>query len=175
VQSASIRTPLLFANPVAAVRNFAASCRPDFERSQARRSPAHHNRKCLSYFRSIDEGTRHRSRASASVQSSSEADLSLENNATKSKAELGHKSRAVVYDLSATIYCILNRGLPRTTVYDLRFKYSATTRSSRVRGEISPRIKCNSLRFECNRLLYLNRGLPGSAVYDLSTDRQPPR
>ncbi|SRR5260370_27339698 len=34
------------------------------------------------------------------------------------------------------------------------------------------RIKCSSLRFKCNRLLYLNRGLPGSAVYDLSTDRQ---
>ena len=33
------------------------------------------------------------------------------------------------------------------------------------------RIKCSSLRFKCNRLLYLNRGLPGSAVYDLSTDR----
>jgi hypothetical protein len=28
-----------------------------------------------------------------------------------------------------------------------------------------------SLRFKCNKLLYLNRGLPGSAVYDLSTDR----
>jgi hypothetical protein len=34
------------------------------------------------------------------------------------------------------------------------------------------RIKCSSLRFKCNKLLYLNRGLPGSAVYDLSTDRQ---
>ena len=45
-------------------------------------------------------------------------------------------------------------------------------RQPEVRGEISPRIKCSSLRFKCNRLLYLNRGLPGSAVYDLSTDRQ---
>src|SRR5271157_6229264 len=33
------------------------------------------------------------------------------------------------------------------------------------------RIKCSSLRFKCNSLLYLNRGLPGSAVYGLSTVR----
>ena len=49
-----------------------------------------------------------------------------------------------------------------------RFKYSATPE---IQGEISPRIKCSSLRFKCNTLLYLNRGLPGSAVYDLSTVR----
>jgi len=35
---------------------------------------AHRNHKCLSHFRSIGEGTHHRSRASASAQSSSEAD-----------------------------------------------------------------------------------------------------
>jgi hypothetical protein len=40
-----------------------------------------------------------------------------------------------------------------------------------IRAELSPRIKCSSLRFKCNDLLYLNRGLPGSAVYDLSTVR----
>ena len=61
----------------------------------------------------------------------------------------------------------LNRGLPRSTVYDL-----STVQQPEIRGEISPRIKCSSLRFKCNSLLYLNRGLPGSAVYDLSTDRQ---
>jgi hypothetical protein len=49
----------------------------------------------------------------------------------------------------------------------------STVRQPEVRGEISPRIKCSSLRFKCNSLLYLNRGLPGSAVYDLSTDRHP--
>src|SRR5271165_2814952 len=43
----------------------------------------------------------------------------------------------------------------------------STVRQPEVRGEISPRIKCSSLRFECNSLLYLNRGLPGSVVYDL--------
>ena len=61
----------------------------------------------------------------------------------------------------------LNRGLPGSTVYDL-----STVQQAEIRGEISPRIKCSSLRFKCNSLLYLNRGLPGSAVYDLSTDRQ---
>jgi hypothetical protein len=59
----------------------------------------------------------------------------------------------------------LNRGLPGSTIYDL-----STVRQAE--GEISPRIKCSSLRFKCNRLLYVNRGLPGSAVYDLSTVRQ---
>jgi hypothetical protein len=49
----------------------------------------------------------------------------------------------------------------------------STVRQPEIRGEISPRIKCSSLRFKCNGLLYLNRGLPGSAVYDLSTVRQP--
>jgi hypothetical protein len=44
-------------------------------------------------------------------------------------------------------------------------------RQPEIRDEISPRIKCSSLRFKCNGLLYLNRGLPGSAVYDLSTVR----
>jgi hypothetical protein len=34
------------------------------------------------------------------------------------------------------------------------------------------RIKCSSLRFKYNSLLYLNRGLPGRAVYDLSAVRQ---
>jgi hypothetical protein len=62
----------------------------------------------------------------------------------------------------------LNRGLPGSTVYDL-----STVQRPEIRGEISPRIKCSSLRFKCNSLLYLNRGLPGSAVYDLSTVRQP--
>jgi hypothetical protein len=61
----------------------------------------------------------------------------------------------------------LNRGLPGSAVYDL-----STVRQPEVRGEISPRIKCSSLRFKCNSLLHLNRGLPGSAVYDLSTVRQ---
>jgi len=61
----------------------------------------------------------------------------------------------------------LNRGLPRGAC--LRFKYN--TRPE-IQGEISPRIKCSSLRFKCNDLLHLNRGLPGSAVYDLSTVRQ---
>ena len=60
----------------------------------------------------------------------------------------------------------LNRGLPGSTVYDL-----STVPQPEIRGEISPRIKCSSLRFKCNSLLYLNRGLPGSAVYDLSTVR----
>ena len=55
----------------------------------------------------------------------------------------------------------------QSTVYDL-----STVRQPEVRGEIRPRIKCSSLRFKCNSLLYLNRGLPGSAVYDLSTVRQ---
>jgi hypothetical protein len=68
------------------------------------------------------------------------------NDATKSKQSLAHKSSTVVYDLS-------------------------TVPQPEVRGEISPRIKCSSLRFKCNSLLYLNRGLPGSAVYDLSTVR----
>jgi hypothetical protein len=44
-----------------------------------------------------------------------------------------------------------------------------------IRREISPRIKCSSLRFKCNGLLYLNRGLPGSAVYDLGTVRRRAR
>jgi Protein of unknown function (DUF1593)/Phage integrase family len=33
--------------------------------------------------------------------------------------------------------------------------------SHEIQGEISPRIKCSSLRFKCNSLLHLNRGLPG--------------
>src|SRR6202521_6229195 len=33
------------------------------------------------------------------------------------------------------------------------------------------RIKCSSLRFKCNSLLYLNRGLPRECVYDLSAVR----
>jgi len=60
----------------------------------------------------------------------------------------------------------LKRGLPGSRVYDL-----STVQQLEIRGEISPRIKCSSLRFKCNSLLHLNRGLPGSAVYDLSTVR----
>ena len=45
------------------------------------------------------------------------------------------------------------------------------TTVNRPPGFYRSRIKCSSLRFKCNRLLYLNRGLPGSAVYDLSTVR----
>ena len=64
----------------------------------------------------------------------------------------------------------LNRGLPWGAC--LRFKYSKTPE---IHVEISPRIKCSSLRFKCNSLLHLNRGLPESAVYDLSTARQLPQ
>jgi hypothetical protein len=59
-------------------------CRPEFcdePVDQTSRDPklvAHRNRKCLSHFRSIGEGTHHRSRASASAQSSSEADCHWE-------------------------------------------------------------------------------------------------
>ena len=52
----------------------------------------------------------------------------------------------------------LNRGLPWGAC--LRFKYN--TRPE-IQGEISPRIKCSSLRFKCNSLLHLNRGLPWGA------------
>jgi hypothetical protein len=45
---------------------------------------------------------------------------------------------------------------------------------AKLKAELGPQKQCQSLRFKCNRLLYLNRGLPGSAVYDLSTDRQRP-
>jgi hypothetical protein len=48
-------------------------------------------------------------------------------------------------------------------------------RQPEVRDEISPRIKCSSLRFKCNSLLYLNRGLPGGAVYDLNPVRHKPK
>ena len=55
---------------------------------------------------------------------------------------------------------------PGERVYDL-----STMRRPEIQGEISPRIRCSSLRSKCNSLLHLNRGLPGSAV-DLSTVRQ---
>src|SRR5271166_1238994 len=86
---------------------------------------------------------------------------------TKSKAELGPQKQCHSLRFKCNGLLHLNRGLPKSTVYDLN-----TVRQLEVRGEISPRIKCSSLRFKCNSLLYLNRGLPGSAVYDLSTDRQ---
>jgi hypothetical protein len=57
--------------------------------------------------------------------------------------------------------------LPRDRVYDL----STYSKTAEIQVEISPRIKCSSLRFDCNSLLHFNRGLPGSAVYDLSTVR----
>jgi len=132
-------------DPVTAVRNFAASCRPDL------RDPklvAHHNRRCLSYFRSIDEGTRHRSRASASAQSSSEADCHWERMATQSQQSLAHKKwyRSLRFKCNGLLHS--NRGLPESTVYDL-----STVGQPEVRGEISPRIKCSSLRFKCNRMV----------------------
>jgi hypothetical protein len=149
--------------PVSAHRFYSRTgrCRPEFcneSVEQTSRDPklvVHRNRKCLSHFRSINEGTHHRSRASASAQSSWEADCHWERKATQSQHSLAHKSGTVVYDLSANGLLHLNRGLPRSTVYDL-----STVRQPEVRGEISPRIKCSSLRFECNRLLCLNRGLP---------------
>jgi hypothetical protein len=52
----------------------------------------------------------------------------------------------------------LSRGLPWGAC--LRFKHGVTPE---IHGEISPRIKCSSLRFKCNSSLHLNRGLPGSA------------
>jgi hypothetical protein len=53
----------------------------------------------------------------------------------------------------------LSRGLPWGAC--LRFKYSTTPE---IQVEISPRIKCSSLRFKCNTLLHLNRRFPGRAV-----------
>src|SRR6202011_3468596 len=111
----------------------------------------------------------HRSRAkqlNTSAQSSSEADCNWEVMATKSKQSFAHKtSPSLRFKCNGLLH--LNRGLPRSTVYDL-----STVPQPEIRGEISPRIKCSSLRFKCNSLLYLNRGLPGSAVYDLSAVRQ---
>jgi hypothetical protein len=126
--------------------------------------------KFFSHFRLIGRSVQGRitaSRASASAQSSSEADCHCQTMTTKSKQSLAHKSsnRSLRFKCNGLLH--LNRGLPRTTVYDL-----STVRQPEVRGEISPRIKCSSLRFKCNSLLYLNRGLPGSAVYDLSTVRR---
>jgi hypothetical protein len=103
-------------------------CRPEFcgePLDQTSRDPklvAHRNHKCFSHFRSIGERAHHRSRASASAQSSSEADCH-ERMATQSQQSLAHKSGTEVYDLS-------------------------TVRQPEVRGEISPRIKCSSLRFK---------------------------
>jgi hypothetical protein len=103
VQSASISTPLLFAN-----RSLASGiC--DEPVDQISRDPklvAHRNHKCIRHFRSIGEGAHHRSRASASAQSSSEADCHWERMATQAQQSLAQKSSAKVYDLSATVYCI---------------------------------------------------------------------
>src|SRR5271157_4456328 len=75
---------------------------------------------------------------------------------TKSKAELGPQKQCHSLRFKCNDLLHLNRGLPRSTVYDL-----STVQQPEIRGEISPRIKCSSLRFKYNSLLYLNRGLPG--------------
>src|ERR1700751_219006 len=88
-------------------------CRPDFcdepvdHTSRDPKLGARRNLKFLSHFRLIgQENEITASRASASAQSSSEADCHWETMATKSKQSLAHKRNTVVYDLSATDYCI---------------------------------------------------------------------
>ena len=63
---------------------------------------ARRNHKFLSHFRLMGQGGESppHALASASAQSSSEADCHWETMATKSKQSLAHKSSAVVYDLS---------------------------------------------------------------------------
>jgi hypothetical protein len=87
-------------------------CRPEFcdePVDQTSRDPklvARRNHKFLSHFRLIGQGRITASRASASAQSSSEADCHWETMATKSMQSFAHKSSTAVYDLSATVYCI---------------------------------------------------------------------
>jgi hypothetical protein len=121
--------------PVSAHRFYSRTgrCRPEFcdePVEQTSRDPklvVHRNRKCLSHFRSINEGTYHRSRAGASAQSSSEADCHWEREGHTVAAELGPQKwyRSLRFKCNGLLH--LNRGLPGG--HSLRFKYSAITRS----------------------------------------------
>jgi hypothetical protein len=92
VQSASIRTPLPFANPAAAVRVFR---RFDEQVDRTSRDPtlvARRNHKFFSHFRLIGRWSRDESPPHALARVPNprrEGRLPLESNGTKSKAELG--------------------------------------------------------------------------------------
>jgi hypothetical protein len=93
VQSASIRTPLPFANP--------ARCSPD---SRDPKLVARRNYKFFSHFRLIGRSA---SRALARVPILvRKADCHWKTMPQSQKLSLAHKSRAAVYDLSAMVYCI---------------------------------------------------------------------
>src|SRR5271166_1754251 len=93
-----------------------ARCRPEFcdePVGQTSRDPklvVRCNHKFFNHFRLIVRSVKGRitaSRASASAQSSSGCRLPIGKQCPQSqKQSLAHKSSAIVYDLSATVYCI---------------------------------------------------------------------
>jgi hypothetical protein len=79
---------------------------------------AHRNRKCLSHFRSIGEGTHHRSRASARANPR-RRQLPLGKDGHTVTAELADKKWYPSLRFKCNGLLHLNRGLPGSTVYDL--------------------------------------------------------
>jgi hypothetical protein len=95
--------PLLFANQRLAYGILRRAGRPDFK------LVARRNHKFLSHFRLIGQGTNHRFTRWRECPILVGGRLPLGNDGHKvdeSTQSLAHKSSTVVYDLSATVYCI---------------------------------------------------------------------